>query len=74
MGDARTANVAGVGIHKTDTLKAHAHDSPAGTGAGGSKLFNSSDVGGFVPGSFTGSTGTSETAPKHTRVAAVILV
>ncbi|MBV2182342.1 MAG: hypothetical protein KUL86_14075 [Castellaniella sp.] len=72
--DADTANAAGAGIFKADTLKSHYHEaairyatadlttqaSPNRYAANGSTL--------------SGSTGTAETAPVHTRVAPAILI
>jgi len=72
--DADTANPSAAGTYKTDTVKAHAHE--------GATRYPSVDVATSVSpnrysvntGTSTGTYGTAETAPEHTRVPPVVLV
>lgn len=71
--DADTANAAPTGTYKSDTLKSHTHglgvrnDLPP---TGGSVAF----APGYAVSGQTVAVGTAETAPKHVRVAPVILI
>lgn len=76
-----TANPAGAGTYKAGTLEAHAHDAwervSSSVGSGTGRILSPGTASAPVPTLSSDSieiTGTAETAPAHSRVAALILI